>query len=191
MNAENANTPPPTSQRRTLLILLGVFFVPLAAAFILYYGVGWRPSAGSNHGELLQPVRQMPEGLGAEKGQWTLLYVGDGRCDTACQQALVLARQTRLSLNQEMTRASRALVALDFCCNLAYLDKEHQGIKVFALDTDSQREELLAVLPPGDLSHSLFIVDPLGNIVMRYDARQEPRGLLTDLKKLLKLSHIG
>jgi hypothetical protein len=191
VNEENSSSPKPTAQRRTLLILLGVFFLPLAAAFILYYGVGWRPSAGSNHGELLQPVQQLPEGLGGQKGQWTLLYIGDGRCDADCRQALIFARQTRLSLNQEMTRVNRAIVALDNCCDLAYLDKEHEGIKVFALDTDSQREELLALLPPGSLAHWLFIIDPLGNIVMRYDAREEPRGLLTDLKKLLKLSHIG
>jgi len=51
--------------------------------------------------------------------------------------------------------------------------------------------ELRSVLPPGELAHWLFVVDPLGNIVMRYDVRKEPRGLLDDLKKLLKLSHIG
>ena len=37
----------------------------------------------------------------------------------------------------------------------------------------------------------IFIVDPLGNLMMRFDARQEPKGLLSDLQKLLKLSHIG
>jgi hypothetical protein len=42
-----------------------------------------------------------------------------------------------------------------------------------------------------DLKHTLFVVDPLGNLVMRYDVRKEPAGLLDDLRKLLKLSHIG
>ncbi len=45
--------------------------------------------------------------------------------------------------------------------------------------------------PTADRAHSLYIVDPLGNLVMRYDTRDTPKGLLDDLKKLLKLSHIG
>ena len=40
------------SQRRMLLLLVALFFVPLAASFILYYAVGWRPAGGTNHGEL-------------------------------------------------------------------------------------------------------------------------------------------
>jgi hypothetical protein len=47
------------------------------------------------------------------------------------------------------------------------------------------------VLPAQDLPHSLFVIDPLGNIVLRFDVRSNPRGLLEDMKKLLKLSHIG
>ena len=45
--------------------------------------------------------------------------------------------------------------------------------------------------PAGEREHTLFIVDPLGNLMMSYDARQDPHGLLEDLKKLLRLSHIG
>jgi hypothetical protein len=50
---------------------------------------------------------------------------------------------------------------------------------------------LTGQFPSRDREHSLYVVDPLGNLVMRYDAREDPKGLLTDLKKLLKLSHIG
>ena len=74
---------------------------------------------------------------------------------------------------------------------MPYLDREHEGIKVFDVSDDAARAELLALIPPEDREHSLYVVDPLGNLVMRYDTRENPRGLLTDLKKLLKLSHIG
>jgi hypothetical protein len=183
------DAPPP--QRRTLYILIALFFLPLAAAFILYYGVGWRPSGGTNHGELLQPMRQLPEDAAPLRDKWALVYIGDGSCNADCRVALVFARQTRLSLNQEMTRVNRALLAIDNCCDLAYLDKEHDGIKVFDVSEPESRDGLLAMVPAKDLQHSLFVVDPLGNIVMRYDVRDSPRGLLDDLKKLLKLSHIG
>lgn len=195
---EASNPVPPKSQRRTLIVLLLVFFAPLAAAFFLYYKTGWRPAGSSAHGELLQPVRQMPQGTesvlqgtGPEDRNWALVYIGDGRCDESCRRALVFARQTRLSLNQEMTRVNRVFFATGNCCDLAYIDQEHPGLKVRDTGDPEAVDQLRAVLPDGDLANWLFVVDPLGNIVLRYDVRKEPRGLLDDLKKLLKLSHIG
>ncbi|MET0282421.1 MAG: hypothetical protein ABW278_15040 [Steroidobacteraceae bacterium] len=183
---------PAKRQRRTLLLLVALFFMPLAVAFLLYYGTGWRPTGGTNHGELLQPLRQLPVAADELQDKWALVYVGDGRCvDEVCRNALWTARQTRLSLNQEMTRVNRALLATSNCCDRGFLDKEHEGIKVFDVSEPAAQGALLAQLPPGDLAPYLFIVDPRGNIVMRYDTRQNPRGLLDDLKKLLKLSHIG
>jgi hypothetical protein len=179
-------------QRRTLLVLVAVFFAPLAAAFILYYGVGWRPAGGSNHGELLDPIKSLPPDAAPLAGKWALVYVGSGACaEETCRHALWMARQTRLALNQEMDRVNRALLAVENCCDLAFLDQEHKGIRVFDVSAPELRAELLGLLPAGDPSPYLFIVDPRGNIVMRYDTRKEPRGLLDDMKKLLKLSHIG
>ena len=180
-----------SKQRRTLFVLIGLFFLPLAVAFVLYYGTSWRPSGGSNHGELLQPVKQLPSSTAAMRDKWVLAYVGDGKCDDACRQALVAARQSRLLLNQEMTRVVRVLFATDACCDRAYLEGEHPGLELVDASTPEARAALLSVLPAGDLTHDIFIIDPRGNIVIRFDTRQDPRGLLADIKKLLKLSHIG
>src|SRR6185369_14289666 len=143
-------------------------------AFILYYGIGWRPAGGTNHGELLQPIRQLPqvhagmfEGSGTQPHNWALVYVGDGRCDADCQRALVFARQTRLSLGQDMTRVNWGFIATANCCDLAYLDREHKGIKVFDVVDAQNMKDLRGVLPGGDLRNWLFVIDPLGNIVMR------------------------
>jgi len=181
-----------------MLLLGALFLVPLAAAFILYYAMDWRPAGGSNHGELLQPVRQLPSDLGgllkgdgSQPSNWALVYVGDGACDEDCRRALVFARQTRLSLGKDMTRVNWGLLATGNCCDLDYLDREHKGMKVYAAGDDAGVQELLELLPPVDLRYMLFVVDPLGNIMLRYDVRQPPRGLLDDMKKLLKLSHIG
>jgi hypothetical protein len=175
--------------RRMMLLLIALFTLPLAASFVLYYGMGWRPSGNSNHGELLQPIRQLPQFTAALRDKWALAYVGDGSCNDDCKQALVFARQTRLSLAQDTARVNWALLATDHCCDRGYLDAEHRGMQI--LDVSGKRAELLDVLPKADLSHSLFVIDPLGNIVLRYDVRESPRGLLEDMKKLLKLSHIG
>jgi hypothetical protein len=180
----------PRPQRRTLILLLVLFFMPLAASFLLYYVVGWRPAAQSIHGELISPPRPMP-GADALLKDWALVYVGDGACDADCRTALVFARQTRLSLNKDMLRVNRALLSTGNCCDAAYLKQEHDGIKVLDVSAPADKDALLAVLPQVDRKHTLFVIDPLGNLVMSYDVREEPSGLLSDLRKLLKLSHIG
>lgn len=181
--------PPP--QRRTLYLLLATFFVPLAAAFILYYGVGWRPAGGSNHGELLQPLKQLPEAVTPAEGKWALLYVGDGACDEDCRTALYTARQVHVLLNKDADRLQRLFVATGNCCDRAFLESEHQGLQVIDGSDAATREALRAVLPASAQAQDLFIVDPLRNLVLRFDTREDPKGLLSDLKKLLKLSHIG
>jgi len=84
----------------------------------------------------------------------------------------------------------RVFLATGECCNLAFLAREHAGLEV--LDASGPAAEpLLAQFPQAERAHMLFVVDPLGNLMMRYDTRRPPRGLLQDLKKLLQLSHIG
>lgn len=175
--------------RRTLLGLAALFFLPLFAAFALYYAGGWRPAQATNHGELIDP----PVPLAADwaRERWSLVYVGHGACDAACRQALLVMRQTRLGLANEMTRVQRVFVATDACCDRAFFETHHIGMEVFDAASDARIRTLLPSFPPTDRAHSLFIVDPLGNLMMRFDARQNPKDLLTDLKKLLKLSHIG
>ncbi|HEV7632278.1 MAG TPA: hypothetical protein VGO41_04765 [Steroidobacteraceae bacterium] len=176
--------------RRLLYLLIAVFFLPIVASFVMYYSMDWRPAKQTNHGELYQPARPLPQADTVLRDKWSLVYVGDGACDADCRKALVFARQTRLSLNQEMTRFDRVLLATDHCCDHGYLDAEHAGLTLVDGAAPALRE-FVAAFPPADRAVSLFVVDPLGNLVMRYDVRTDPKGLLTDLKKLLKLSHIG
>jgi len=188
----------PRRGRRTLLLLAAIFLVPVAVAFALYYGKLWKPTGSSSKGELITPARPLdvsglrnPDGSPASaealQGKWTLLYIGDGACDDACRTALVFGRQTRLALNNEMTRVQRVFLATGNCCANGYFTQEQAGL--VALDA-SGAQKLLAQFP-GSQDHSLYIVDPLGNLMMRHDATHTSKDLLTDLKKLLKLSHIG
>jgi hypothetical protein len=186
--------------RRTLLIVAAVFLLPVAVAFSLYYGKLWRPANSSSKGELIDPARPLtvtglrhadgtPADAAAFNGKWTLLYIGDGRCDDACRTSLVFGRQTRLALNNEMTRVQRVFLATANCCDTDYFAREQAGLVAF----DASAPEAAAFLAqfPEGREHTLFIVDPLGNLMMRHDARLTTKDLLSDLKKLLKLSHIG
>ena len=186
-----------TRNGRPLLLLAVIFIAPLAFAFWLYYGSDWRPAQRTNHGALIDPAIPLPalpqggSAANALSGKWSLVVVGGGvsGCDDGCRYALIYARQTWLSLGKLTPRVQRVLLAGDGCCDRSYLRDEHQGLEVAQL-RDSAVSTLLAAIPqPHD--HTIFIVDPLGNLMMRYDVRQDPKGLREDLKNLLELSHIG
>jgi hypothetical protein len=185
---------------RTIAALAGLFLLPLVISFVLYYA-GWRPIGSAAHGELLDPPRALPRavlsrltGTSGESSvftdQWALVYVGDGGCDLPCRNALHVMRQTRLLLNQDMGRVRRVFLITAECCDRALLEREHLGIEAF--DASGPRAvALLREFPEAARANSLFVVDPLGNLVLSFDTRKPPRGLLSDLKQLLRLSHIG
>ena len=194
------------SNRNQFWIQVVAFFAPLAVAFLLYYGgswfsgSAWRPVGNTNKGELIHPARPLPAfelqttdstrfDLESLKGKWNLIYVGDGACDARCREALVLMRQTRLALNDDMTRVQRVFFATANCCDQAYVDAEHQGL--LTVPVDSASAQPMVALFPDAAGGRIYIVDPLGNLMMSYGPQAPQKGLLEDLKKLLKLSHIG
>lgn len=193
--------------RRQFLGLAALFFVPLAVAFWLYYGpAGWRPVGGSNKGDLLEPARPLPavalptpDGGATEagllRGKWSWVYVGDGLCDDRCRKALYLTRQSRIALSKDVDRVQRVFLVTSRCCDRAFLAQEHPDLLVALVETP-QAAALLEPFPvydgvPVAAAGRVYLVDPLGNLVMSYSAAAPDKALLTDLKKLLRLSHIG
>lgn len=194
---------------RTLAGLAALFFLPLLGSYWLYYGTGWRPAGHVNHGELITPPRTLPavalprialsdgdprEVAGPRpalfRSKWSLVYIADGGCDASCRRTLYVMRQTRLALSTDMTRVARVFLVTANCCAKDFLAREHAGLVVLDA-TGAPGARLLGEFPQGDRAYSLFLVDPLGNLMMRYDVRRDPRGLLIDLRKLLELSEIG
>jgi len=184
---------------RTIGALAALFFVPIATSFWLYYS-GWSPAAHVNHGELLPPrvlpAVSLPPAAGGPPvanvfaKRWALVYVGDGQCDSACHYALFVMRQTRLVLGNDMPRVERVFLATAGCCDERFLARAYPGLIV--LDASgSSAKSLIASFPAADRPSMIFVVDPLGNLMMRYDLRGDPKGLLQDLQRLLRLSHIG
>lgn len=193
--------------RRNLLALAALFFVPLALAFWMYYGPGtWRPSGDASKGDLIDPARPLPElelatmdgaptSAAFLRGRWTMLYVGDGRCDERCREALYLTRQSRTALNKDMDRVQRVFLVTGGCCERAFLAGEHPDLLVVRAE-DGTAEPLLEPFPvydgvPVPAAGRIYLVDPLGNLLMSYPPDAPDKALLTDMKKLLRLSHIG
>jgi len=194
--------------RRQLMLLASLFFVPLLVAFWLYYGgSGWRPVGGTNKGDLIDPAVPLPAVTLAQpdgtrtpadflQGKWTIAYLGDGACDERCRKALYLSRQTWISLNKDMDRVQRVFLATGTRVDTQYVAAEHVDLLVAIVGDDADSKALLAQFPALDgvapaAAGRLYLIDPLGNLVLSYSAAAPDKALLTDVKKLLKLSHIG
>src|SRR5882757_2873029 len=200
---------PPTSEprsRRPFFWVLTLFFAPLLLAFLVYYGFGWRPSGMTNNGELISPAIPlpqvalvMPDGALTDpqllQHKWTLTYVGSGACAQSCRDSLLTTRQLRLLLGKDMPRVQRLFLYSGECCDAEYFAKEQQGLVMASVDT-AAGQNVLKLFPSYDATFALqaeriYIIDPLGNLMMSYPTHADARGVLTDLKTLLSLSHIG
>ena len=193
--------------RRRLVALAALFFVPLAIAFWMYYAPGgWRPAGDASKGDLIDPARPiaaiaLPTMDGGTtdaqflSGRWTMLYVGDGLCDDRCRKALYLMRQSHIALNKDMDRVQRVFLVTGRCCDRGFLAQEHPDLLVARVE-DAASAALLEPFPAydgvsGAAAGRIYLVDPLGNLLMSYAPAAPDKALLTDVKKLLRLSHIG
>jgi hypothetical protein len=186
-------------QRRLLIGVALMFFAPLGVSFLLYYGHGWHPGGHVNKGELVQPVRPLPAaalplaGGGDTDAQvlrrkWTMLYVQRGPCDENCLRHLYDTRQVRTALDREMNRVQRMLIADADCCDMHQLRELHPDLIIVRATPPA--EPLLALLPAVNTDR-IYLIDPLGNLMMYYEADSKPKGMLQDMKRLLQLSQIG
>jgi len=186
------------SGRRTFLLINFMFFAPLAAAIFLYFsGLNWAPEAGTEHGVLLLPPATIPditlaEAAGAEKrkrmrGVWTMLYVGPGECSGICKQRLTELRQMRLTFGPDINRIQNVFLSTGGSIDKSYMTIEHPKLYVIGATTGAEAAGLIEDVEPG----AVYVVDPQGNIMMRFNADEDIANIRKDLKKLLKLSRIG
>jgi hypothetical protein len=199
-------------QRRMLIGLALIFFAPLGLAFFLYYGhAHWLPGGRVNAGDLVDPARPLPSlalplwGSGDTdpnflKGKWTFLYVVHGACGQQCRTRLYDTRQVRLTLDRDLNRVQRVIIADADCCDAQLLREQNPDL--IAIRAGAEAAPLLALLPGADNSTAgdglrlaepprVYLIDPLGNLMMSYAAGVKSKGMLEDMKRLLRLSSIG
>lgn len=196
----------PTPGRRAMLALAALFIVPMLIAF-WYANYGGEPQATKNHGELVQPARPLDgfnlETLDGEvfdaealRGKWSLVYFGGAECGAPCAESLYKMRQSRMSQGQEIKRVRRLYILLDAApaASLSGVLSEHEGLQVLR-GRPAQLEALIAQFElPGAAPRTaqrVYIVDPLGNLMMSYPPGFEASGLAKDLRLLLRASQIG
>lgn len=178
-----------------MLVLL-VFAAPLIGAYVTYKF--WRPTATVNYGELIRPtavpedqLRELggaPFSLSGLQGKWVLVSVDSAACDAPCERKLYLMRQLRVALGKNTDRVERLWLIDDQGEVAAKLKADFAGTAmVRALGAPA----LNTLAAPGSLRDHLFIIDPIGNVMMRYPKDPDPKGIMRDLNRLLKVSHVG
>lgn len=182
----------PVNRRRgrlqLLLILLGVIG-PMILATGMYKLQFWVPEGRSYHGELIGNGQTRADiGVPAQEDRWQLLVTAPKDCSVDCQQLVYLARQIQIGLGRDASRASHAL-AIAQPLNSDYetkLQREYPQLRRYSLDPPTYINGARS----NDTPH-LWIIDPHGNLVLRYDPTVKGKDLLNDLRHLLKLSNIG
>jgi len=193
--------------RRTLILLLLAVLAPVVLAYSLYLS-GWRPDGKTTqHGELMKPARALPDvtlhatdgkeqPLSSLRRHWLLLSVGSLPCTEACLARLDTQKRLRLAQGKDMRRVEIVFIALNGTReDRAAFASAHPGLQVFGGER-AVVESLVRALdePAGNdatASHRIYLIDPIGNLVLRYGPDADPRGMHKDLARLLRLSQIG
>ena len=185
---------------RLQLILIGaVFLGPLLLAWLLYDPDGdWLPDSTTAHGELIAPVRLVPDanlGMPREEqdspypGFWTIVHVGDGACNETCANSLYKTRQIRSALGKEDRRVQRFFFLTGDTALDPAIAADHPGLKIYRAN-ETLTAEFMTAIEPYD-TRDIYLIDPLGNLIMRFTSGTGMKDIFKDLQKLLKISQIG
>ncbi|CAM3629982.1 hypothetical protein CCOS865_00070 [Pseudomonas reidholzensis] len=174
--------------RLQLLLILLVTVGPMILATSMYKMQFWVPEGRSFHGVMIGNGQSRGDlGITAQDQRWQLLVSAPAGCAEDCQQLVYLARQIQIGLGRDASRASHALASAQPLTGdyQAVLGREYPQLQRYPLDLPRYQQ---TVSEPGP---QLWIVDPHGNLVLRYDAKVKGKHVLDDLRHLLKLSNIG
>jgi len=168
-------------QKKPLFIILGLFIAPILVAKLVLVN-NWYQGAKTNAGALISP----PLTLASSPDAWLLLYNPNKDCSAICQESIWQIQQVHTLLASEGNRVQRYLTTTPS------FESEHiDTLALTKLQLSTENQQQLS-------SDTLYLVDPLGNIFMRYQfpadktaALKVSAGLLKDLKRLLKISKIG
>lgn len=207
------NQPPHgNSNRWTLIAFFLVFTLPVLAAYLALYSGWWQKQGSTEHGQLLVPPVQFNalqlrntsgELLTTDflKKQWQLIYVIPARCSATCENSLFLMNQMKLSLGPDEDRVNLIALSTEDSAELTQkLKSIYPQLQSIRSNAPVLKQALKPFFKSGlpQAEDHLYIMDPLGEVMLRYPTYADPkesilqgRGLLKDLKKLLKDSHIG
>jgi len=184
--------------RLKMLLILAVCASPVVLGTLAYWF--YRSDTTTNYGSFIEPQRQA-EGLEAFRGKWVMFTVDSPQCDEFCAKRLYLMRQVRLTQGKDKERVERVLLLTEpgkaafGTAGVESLEKVHEGMHQLYLEPE-KRARLMGIAT-GELAagtvpdKGIFLVDPLGHVMMRFPEDPDPSRMKKDLGKLLKWSRVG
>ena len=187
------------SNQIKLLLIIFIFLLPFIISFLLLDDYAedkeWETT---NYGELIKPILSITNikintasnisNTNSLNGKWSLLYYLKNDCLKTCEDNIHLLRQVNAALGKDMDRLQRILM---FDQNVGYSSEllvTYPGL-IYIYDKPNSLHGLLDTI--SDVESSILLIDPLGNVILKYTEELQGKKLLKDLKKLLKLSRIG
>ncbi len=189
-----------SSGRWKLLAVLAVCASPLIFSYLTYYVI--KPTGRTNYGTLIDPRLHPIPALGTTsldgkparledfKGKWLMVQVAPGDCQKACKDQLVAMRQLRLMQGKHHNRIERVWLITDAQPLDTMLMRVIDGTRMLRVQPDAVKS-WLPVESGGNVSDHIYLVDPLGNLMMRFPKNADPAKVSKDIGKVLKASAIG
>ncbi|NYT62927.1 hypothetical protein H0A66_11450 [Alcaligenaceae bacterium] len=207
----NPQQPPKLRSRAPLYLILAMCLAPVIFALLAYYvpALGLRPDGSINYGTLVNPQRPAPSAdilplttldgqpfdLNSLHGKWLLVSADDGACPESCVKKLFVLRNSHASQGKEVERLARIWFVTDNATIDPTILDAYKGTNMLRVDPI----KLAAYLAPqasaaereAALKAPMWIIDPLGNLMMKYPADADPVSVRDDIRKLLRNSRIG
>jgi hypothetical protein len=171
------------SPKAKLLLVGAACAAPFVLGTLAYF-FDWDTGAPGNYGELIQPRTLSGPPLDALRGKWVLVSFDAAACDAYCEKKLYFMRQVRTAQHKDAGRVERLWVLTDAGKPRAEVLAAIEGTRLTSL-MDSMKDF------PGNPVDHIYLIDPLGNLMMRFPREPDPTKMLKDVKRLLRLSQIG
>lgn len=186
--------------RWKLFAVIAICASPLIASYLTYYVI--KPESRTNYGALIDPRNHpmpalrtigldgKPLALDAFRGKWIMLHVNDGDCRDSCRKKLYDMRQLRLAQGKDMDRIERVWLITDEQPLETMLMREYDGTHMLRAKAEMLKS-WLPVESGTNMADHIYMIDPLGNLMMRFPKDADPNKIKRDIAKLLKASRIG
>ena len=186
---------------RALYVAAVICLIPVVASYLAYYVLP--PAGRTNYGELIEPQRPTPDlalrgldgapfDLRSLRGRWLMLTVDRAECTETCRAKLWNMRQIRTAAGKERDRIERVLLFIDDAPTTTMVLREFEGTH-FLRAAVADLEPFLALPPDGktQLEDCVWLIDPLGHLMLRWPRGADPSRMKKDLDRLLRASRIG
>ncbi|HET7197839.1 MAG TPA: cytochrome C oxidase subunit I [Burkholderiales bacterium] len=168
-----------------IFLIFLVCAAPIALATAAWH-FRWGTPATANYGELIEPRALDAPPFRALRGKWLLVTFDAAACDARCEEKLFVVRQVRRAQGAEAERIERLWLVTDGGQPRPRLLAAIEGSHVEPARAAGSLQAF-----PGELERHIYLVDPLGNLMMRYPAAPRPAGMIKDFERLLKVSRVG